>query len=577
MTRLGGITTTLVTLSMLAGCGDDAAAPTDAGSGGADAGGEVDGGDTDAGPPPFEPDSYCPGGPDCPDEGDGVLHVGAAALTITPAFDDTTEILTVDVDGDVHYEPGDGDEFRDTNGNGAFEGIWLAGFGSPRPAAGVHDDVWVRAIALRQNETTVVLAAVDAVGWFKDDVDVIRGMIADADVDYLMMAATHDHQAPDTLGIWGLSESQTGVYPEHMAFIHARAAQAIRDAVAALEPASITYASFFLRDSPGGVLRYHGDQRDPIVVDDEVRVLRFASVGSDDTIATMVNWAAHPEFLWDENDQISSDYPHWLRLAIEEGTVGPDGTMTPGLGGVAVFFPGALGGQIGPNRITPAQWDGTPVMNRTLEAAQAVGSQIGWLVLDALGPTGGSVTEATADLAFRNRTFLVDVQNRGYHVAILNELFQREAFNWDPELALIPGENEPDIETEIAVIDIGRAQLITAPGELHPELFVGYDGYTPAGQTITTDGNPNPPDMTAAPGPPYLRDLARDDADHVFLLGLGGDMLGYLIPSFNYELHPTNPYLDEAEGHHYEETNSVGVDGWPTVEREMTALLGWEP
>jgi hypothetical protein len=40
-------------------------------------------------------------------------------------------------------------------------------------------------------------------------------------------------------------------------------------------------------------------------------------------------------------------------------------------------------------------------------------------------------------------------------------------------------------------------------------------------------------------------------------------------------LHPTNPYFDEAEGDHYEETNSIGPNGWPRVKSELTKLLGW--
>ena len=78
-----------------------------------------------------------------------------------------------------------------------------------------------------------------------------------------------------------------------------------------------------------------------------------------------------------------------------------------------------------------------------------------------------------------------------------------------------------------------------------------------------------------APGAPYLRDLAREDAKHVYLFGLTNDMLGYFVPEFDYLLHPYNPYFDEAEGDHYEETNSVGIDGWPLVKTNLQSLLRW--
>jgi hypothetical protein len=135
------------------------------------------------------------------------------------------------------------------------------------------------------------------------------------------------------------------------------------------------------------------------------------------------------------------------------------------------------------------------------------------------------------------------------------------------------------IMTQIAVLDVGRATMITLPGELDPALFVGgYDGsYAPEGWPVVDETRTNPPDLSLAPGPPYLRDLARADADYVWLLGLTNDEIGYLIPSFDYELHPDMPYLEEAEGDHYEETNSLGPSTWPFLEAHVHALLAWTP
>lgn len=556
----------LLTTSLLQACGGD--------DGGGDS--TVDGG---VDPGPFAPDSFCPGSEGCAAGGDGVLHVGAAAVEITATVDDTTDVQTVDVNGDGEYSPEDGDEFDDRNGNGKYDGVWMAGFGNARGATGVNDPQWVRSVALRNGETTVVLAAIDCVGYFKDEMDMIREMVADVDVDYVMLASTHVHQARDTLGIYGISEAETGISPEYMAFVREQAAESIRQAVAALRPSHVQYASFRLRDLPGGVSRYVGDNRDPNIIDDEVRVIRFAEASSGDTISTLVSWASHPEYAGPRNTLLSSDYPHWLREGLENGVAGPDGAMADGLGGVAVFFSAALGGQIGPNDVEFEAWDAMPVEEDTLRSAEVIGSQIAWHVLDALGDGGGSVTDETAELGFRNRSFFVDVQNRGYHVALLSDLFVRQSYNWDPDLPLMAGENEPDVRTEVAVIDIGRAQLMTIPGELHPELFVGgYDGsFTPEGQAIVHPDNENPPELTMAPDGPYLRDLAREDAEYVIPIGLGNDMVGYLVPEYNYQLHPSNPYLDEPPGDHYEETNSVGIDGWPTIQSQLTQLLAWSP
>ncbi|HJL20361.1 MAG TPA: neutral/alkaline non-lysosomal ceramidase N-terminal domain-containing protein [Sandaracinaceae bacterium LLY-WYZ-13_1] len=568
-----------------AGCdgGDgetDAGTPGDAGpdvDAGAD-GGVPDAGEPDAGP--FEPDSYCPGAPGCETGSGGTLEVGAAAVAITPTIDDTTDIITVDVDGDGEFEPGDGDEFADRDGVPGFQGVWIAGFGNARAASGVHDDLWARAIAMRNGDTTIVLVVLDLVGWFRTDMEPIRERVVDLDIDHVAIGATHTHQGRDTIGIWGITSTTSGADAAYNETVHERAAQAIRDAIDDLRPANVQYANVDLRDR-GDVTRWVGDLRDPIILDPEMRIMRFVEAGGDATIATLVNFGAHAEYLDDENTLISSDWPHWFREGIENGVDGPDGSPVEGVGGVAVLVQSAIGGQIGPNGLSVETWEGTPLEQNddVYRWTETVGEQLAYFALDALGDGGGSTTDETAALGYRTKTFYVDVQNTGYHVAILNRLFLREGHNWDPDSVLIPGENEPDLLCEVTVLDVGRAQWMTIPGELDPQLYLGgYDGsYTPDGVDIVHPDNPNPPDLSMAPEGPYLRDLARADAEQVWVLGLTNDYLGYFVPEYNYVLSEETPYLSEAPGDHYEETNSVGIDGWPTVRRELEALIAWTP
>lgn len=93
------------------------------------------------------------------------------------------------------------------------------------------------------------------------------------------------------------------------------------------------------------------------------------------------------------------------------------------------------------------------------------------------------------------------------------------------------------------------------------------------------DGVSAPRTRPTSRGPPRARTCAtsRGDAEQVWLLGLTGEFLGYLIPDFDYELDPGLPYIVEAPGDHCEETNSVGERGWPVVRRVLTELLAWRP
>lgn len=591
----------------------DAATETDAGI--TDAGSDAD--DIDA-RGPFAPDQHCPGDPACADVGDDVLYVGAAALEITPIVHfctgtepDTstcTETIDVDVDGDSEFDPADGDTFHDWNHNGTFEGVWMAGFGNARGAQSIHDPQWARVIALRQNETTFVMVSVDLIGWFGSEMDLVRDEVAmdplGAEIDWVSFSSTHVHEARDTIGLWGVTQLDTGVDPEYMQRVRTQVREAVLASVRALQPANVEYSRFSLRNTPRGVMPYICDIRDPRVYDDEVKIMRFVVAGQGtgpgegETIATLINLAAHPETFDDDNTGLSSDYVHYLRQAIEEGVIGPDGSMEPPLEGpgIAVFFNGPLGGQIGPDRLrchptdtatsTTCAWDGTSI-DQAIDRegfVSAIGSQIGWYALRAMRgmdpATAAPVRDDTADLAFRTRSFYVTVENRQYQIGLLSEVFSRPVYHYDPHMR-ISLTNLPQIETLIAVIDIGRAEIITAPGELDPILFVGgledpYD-YTPPGVPIIDPGNPNPPNLANRPHAPFLRDLARPDAEYVFLFGLTEDFLGYFVPEFDYVLSPTSPYLEEAAGDHYEETNSIGVNGWPTIRHEMEQLLAWRP
>ena len=562
-------------LTVAAGCGDDGTG-TDA---------AVDAGPSDGGVEPVVPDDYCPGAPGCADEGDGVLFVGAAAVDITPEIGPNTDIQTVDVNGNGEFDFFDGDEFEDRNGNRVFDGVWIAGFGSGRAASGVNDRQWVRAIALRYNQTTIALAAIDCIGFFWDDVERVRGMLGDLDVDYVAISATHTHEARDTMGMWGVSEAQTGIDEGYMETVRMGAARAVREAVTNLTPTHVQYASFSFRDMPGGTDRYVSDDRDPYILDDETKILRFTRVDTDATVATVINFGSHPQFIGSENQLLSSDFPNWLREGVQSGVAGPDGTMEPGVGGIAIFFNGAVGSQIGNERLMAQTWDGTVLDKWGMETARTVGAQTAYFVLNALGDGGGSVTDMTAALGFRRHSFDLTVDNTAFHVALLTPLFPtREVYNYDPELPIIPGENQFELRTEIAIVDVGRASIMMVPGEMDPSLFVGgYDGsYTPEGVDIVDLSRENPPDLAAAPAGPYLKDLMRADAEYRLLFGLTNDEIGYFVPEYDYQLADPRhgegaPYIDEAPGEHYEETVSLGPREWPEIERRLRELLAWAP
>lgn len=569
-----------------------------------------------------EAQSRCPGDEGCTPGGDPTLRAGAAVEVITPELDHTV-IFAPGREGGHQFDALQGDkcvevascDLQNPSGCQAVDPAqcwYLAGFGVGRPALDVADDMTVRCIVIERGETAIGTCSIDNVGWFYNEVERTREELAsgepelDAGLDLVLVGSTHVHEAIDTMGIWGYSDGASGVKKDYNAFIREKTIAALKKAHAALEPVKVQFGATRVdghipeTDPAGnGSATFVSDVRDPVVIDDELRVIRFIASDDDATVATLINFTSHPEYGDDRNTSISSDYAHTLRKGVESGVElrGADGTVhysQPGVGGVAIFINGALGGQVGPGAVIHTDHDGNPV-EQGLERAYIAGERFAAYALEALGE--GAETMETVPIGFRSREIYTDVLNTGYHIAIAQQLFDRDGEFYDPTKALGPN-NVPVIRSQLAVVDIGPAQLVTVPGELHAELLLATpDGttsldapypFTPAPFHITNDPETNPdcgddgvsycndgPPEIAAMDRSVVIDLHRDPAvRYRWVLGLTPDQIGYIVPEYDYKLDPTAPYLEEfSPGSHYEETNSVGTGVEAQVVHPLNQLL----
>ena len=220
--------------------------------------------------------------------------------------------------GDPGYTGPDADG---TEGDGKFQGVWLAGFGTSRPAWGVNDELWVRSVAFQNGDTTIVMASLDVVGIFYDDVVRIRArakQLATAegvDIDYLFVAATHAHEGPDTEGQWG--PARGGLIPARGVddpwlnnVVIENTAKTAVEAVKTARAAKLFANQGHLGEQVNALIH---DERDPIIVDDTVTVMKFVDAASNEVIGSFVKWANHPETLADPNSLITADYRFPLR------------------------------------------------------------------------------------------------------------------------------------------------------------------------------------------------------------------------------------------------------------------------
>lgn len=452
-----------------------------------------------------------------------------------------------------------------SEGNGVFDGMWMGGFSNNHPLMGKNDDTWARALVLQSGETTVAIVSIDTVGFFYDDIDAARKQVMDklpkGTIDYILVSSTHTHEGPDTMGQWGPSQegvpAKTGINPKYQQFVIEQIAKVILEAHNALKPAKLRVGQ--VRTGGQGFIR---DSRDPKVIDDTLVVLQ--AVGTDGTpLATLVNWGNHPEALSDTNNFLSSDFCHYLREALEKGVPAGKQPKTDPIPGVAIFLQGAVGGLMTPLGIQIPDIQGNLQGTSNWDKAKALGDQLALKAHEALKNAQELKDPKVSVLA---RKVKLDVENLAFQTAFLLEVFKRKAYDYDENIPLGPT-NLPKVLTEVAIIRVGDVTFFSMPGELDPEVLVGgYDGAWSGGYPVI-DEKKNPTltqEMQQnAPKGPYLKE--KIPGNFKIFVGLGNDEIGYLLASWNYKLHPTDPYYSEATGDHYEETNGVGPKALPKL------------
>jgi hypothetical protein len=414
--------------------------------------------------------------------------------------------------------------------------VYMAGFGNNRVATGVHDDLFARCLALSAGQT-VVLCGVDSIGLFSDDVERIRAAVqkqAPALAPNVVVASTHDHQAPDTMGLWGAAEGRSGINDAYNDFVVERVSRAALTALRRLRPAVLTIAE----THPSELDTFIRDDRPPVIHDAGVMTLWAATV-SGDTIGTLVNWANHPETLGSKNTLITADYPHYLYEELEQR-----------LDGVAVFLNGAVGGMQSPlGAQVPDPVSLRPAPENSFLKAELIGRRVAGITFTAIK----NADPVRADrIEYREKRIEIPVTNRGFQAAASNDPYKGRkkmtaggATTTPVGIVRISGGGKPLLE--IALV----------PGELYPELSVGGIARYPGA------------DFPDAPIEPSIKKLMS--ARFKMLAGLANDEIGYIIPKAEWD--ETSPWLNNAPEKWYGEVNSVGPEAAPRIVEALRELL----
>jgi hypothetical protein len=535
---------------------------------------------------------------------DRMLLAGAAALTITPV-DDRGRLWQepyTDDDRNGRYDAPDplnpsaaADQFDDTNRNGKWDGPFQAGFKHKKSyyvATGVHDPLWTRVLILQSGDLKLGLVALDAVGYANPAVQAIRKEAADMGFSYLIVASTHTHEGPDTMGLWGPNPLTDGKDPRLMQHIRRQTLAALREADRKLQPVRMTLAKATLPDSFGRII---ADRRDPVVLDDRLTILKVEDLRGR-TIATVVNGSIHPETMGGRGSLLSSDFPHYLREGIEKGGFTVQGRTVQGIGGIALYFNGAVGGLMTTLRTEVKDESGKILPQRSWEKMQRIGELIAGTVLEALKK------QRPADLrkiTVKTKTITLPLDNRYLRILLAKGVIQRDTYtNGQP---VQPPEVGQEIRTEIGLITFYDrassekdrpsrkehllAQIVTLPGELFPEIAMGGylkdDGpcWAITSRKKAMDGIGKERIAAARPGKdkePVL--LEHLKAPFTFLFGLANDELGYIVPANDFVFPTYNPGpvfgVDRCGSKdHYEETLSASSMLAPRITHALVEMI----
>jgi neutral ceramidase len=220
----------------------------------------------------------------------------------------------------------------DSYSEGKFIHVPLAGFGDRKGkyATGIHDSIFVKAVALKVKSLMIILVSTDLLIIPPNITDSAMLLLAEDGIrrDQLFFSATHTHSS---LGGWGpgyFGQEFAGKENKNIQkWIVSQIRKAVNEAVADLSPASIGSGSFdagsFTRNRVIGEAGTKNDEFSYIVLN-KINGQK-AVIGS---------FSGHATTLGGDNLEVSADYPGYWARKIEEAYAD-----------IALFSAGSVGSQ----------------------------------------------------------------------------------------------------------------------------------------------------------------------------------------------------------------------------------------
>ena len=313
------------------------------------------------------------------------------------------------------------------------------GMGTPVLPSDFEGKLTVRALVLEKTDTKVAIVSIDNIGWPAYLGNRSRKLIKDIAPENVLIGVTHTHSAPDAYGFPD-ENGNTGADLDYLNWCVTQIADAVNEAYESLQPAELKAA---VAEAKGKIAyNYYA----PRLYDHRMGVIQaIASSGENKgkPIVTLVNYATHPEILGTKSKLMSPDLCGPMYDRIEEKG-----------GGIAIFMNSAQGGMV----TADTRLENGAEANDWNECIR-----IGNLMADeALRIINPAPTQKDPRLFCASKMFELPVENEA----------MKFVFEHSP-VAKMSDKKVNDyskVETQVNLLNIGSAQVLTIPGEALPNI-----------------------------------------------------------------------------------------------------------
>jgi hypothetical protein len=360
---------------------------------------------------------------------------------------------------------------------------------------------------------------------------------------YVSVSSTHNHEGPDTLGLWGKNPFVSGIDKEYMKDFEAGIAKAIREADKNSTKATANIGTV---NAP----ELLNDNREPYVKHDELVAIRFEN-SDGKPVGVLVQWNCHPETMASKNTELTADFVG--------ATVA---TLKKSQGCPVMYLTGTVGGLLTSLEVPVKNAKGEVLKDGTFEKTDEYGRLVAAAAEKALKEAKAiSLTPFDA----RRKEVFVPVQNQLYKLGWRAGVLERTFYIWENDpFPTKPVESKDltkpgAIRTEVGHLKLGDLEVAIIPGEIYPELVLGK---------VQDPADPGA-DFPDAPIEPSI--YGQLGGKYKMIIGLGNDEIGYIIPKRQWD--EKAPFCYGRKKAQYGEENSVGPDAAPILCKAFAELV----